>query len=59
MTFLLYLVGAIAFISGAAWIATLIGVGQVYVTGAAAILLALAVVSGVAYARGFATPPQP
>ena len=59
MAFLLYLVGAIAFISCAAWIATLIGVAQLYVTGAAVILLVLAVVSAAAYARGFATPPQP
>ena len=59
MTFLLYLVGAIAFISGAAWIATLLGLSAVYVTGAAAILLALAVISAATYARGFSTPPQP
>lgn len=59
MTFMLYLVGAIAFISGVAWIATLIGVSHVYVTAAAGILLAIAVVSAAAHARGAAAPPQP
>ena len=59
MTFLLYLFGAIAFISGAAWIATLIGVGPAYVTGTAVILFALAVVSAFTYSRSLAAPPAP
>ena len=56
---MLYLVGAIAFISGVAWIATLLGAAQLYVTGAAGILLVIAVVSAAAHARATAAPPQP
>jgi hypothetical protein len=45
VSFLLYLLGFIVFISGLAWIATLAGLSQVYVLGGALALLAVGVVT--------------
>lgn len=51
MAFLFYLLGFIVLISGLACVATMLGVAQVYVGGAALVLLAIAVVSSIANAR--------
>ena len=51
MAFLLYLIGFIVFITGMAWIATLMGVAQAYVLSGAAILLAIAIISAAARAK--------
>jgi hypothetical protein len=47
MSFLLYLVGFIVFISGLAWIATMAGLSQAWILGGAALLLAIGVVTAV------------
>lgn len=51
MSFLLYILSFIVFISGLAWVATLMGASQAYVAIAALVLLAFALVSGLARAR--------
>lgn len=51
MAFLLYFIGFIVFITGMAWIATLMGVAQTYVLTGALILLAIAIFSAAARAR--------
>lgn len=51
MSFLLYLIGFIVFITGMAWIATLMGVAQGVVLTGAMILLAIAIVSAAARAK--------
>ena len=51
MGFLLYLLGMMVLVSGLAWLATLIGVSQVYVCGGALAMLAIAVVSFISNAR--------
>jgi positive regulator of sigma E activity len=51
MSFLLYLLGIIVLITGVAWIATLLGVSQLYVTGAALLALAAGIVLAIARAR--------
>jgi hypothetical protein len=48
MSFLFYLLGCIVVITGLAWIATVLGVAQPYVTGAALLALAAGVVLAVA-----------
>ncbi len=45
MSFLLYLVGFIVFITGLAWIVTLMGASQTYVLIGAVILLVIAIFS--------------
>jgi apolipoprotein N-acyltransferase len=59
MSFLLYLIGFIAFISGLAWVATLMGMAQIYVLGGALFLLGLAIVSAIFRARARAVEPPP
>lgn len=56
LSFALYLLGSIVCISGIAWIATMLGASQVYVTGGAALLLALAIYFALAYRRAFEPP---
>ena len=51
MSFLLYLVGFVVFISGLAWIASLVGLSQVYILTAAAALLAAGIFTAVARSR--------
>ena len=52
MSFLLYFVGFIVFIAGMGWIATLIGIPQLYIVPSALVLLGLGVVTAIARARG-------
>ena len=47
LSFALNLMGALVVIAGIAWIATLLGAAPVYVTSAAAILLAIALFAAV------------
>jgi hypothetical protein len=55
LSFALYLIGSIVCIAGLAWIATLLGAAQTYVTAAAALLLAASVFAALAHKR--ATEP--
>lgn len=48
MSFLLYLIGSIVFITGLAWIATLAGVSQSFILSSVLILLAIAIFSAAA-----------
>ena len=41
MSFLLYIVGIIVFISGLAWLATMLGVSQTYIMIGAVVLLGI------------------
>jgi hypothetical protein len=50
MGFLLLFLGFVVLISGLAWLATLLGVAQLYVGGGVLALLAIAVVSSIASA---------
>ena len=52
----LFLLGSIVCISGLAWIATLLGAAQLYVSAGAALLFAISVYFAVAYRRAFAPP---
>lgn len=56
LSFALYLLGSIVCIAGLAWIATLLGAAQLYVTVAAGILLAVAVFAAIAHARAVEPP---
>ena len=51
MSFLLYLVGFVVFISGLAWIASLAGLSQVYIVAAAGSLLAVGILTALARSR--------
>ena len=51
MSFLLYVVGFIAFIAGMGWIATLLGAPQAWIVGAALVLLAVGVFTAVSRVR--------
>ena len=51
MSFLLYMIGFIVFIAGLAWLATVAGVSQVFVTIGAVILLAIGIFTAVSRAR--------
>ena len=57
MGMILYLLGLIVLVSGLAWLATLIGVAQPYVAGAALVMLAVAAVSGILNARSRSEEP--
>lgn len=52
MSLLLYIVGLVVFVAGLAWVATLLGVAQAYVTIGAAILLAIGLAGAAARALG-------
>ena len=58
MSFLLYLVGFIVFITGLAWLATVLGVSQTYIMIGAVILLGIGIFSGVGKTRS-KDPPKP
>lgn len=51
MSFLLYMVGFIVFIAGLAWLATMVGVSQTYIVGAAVVLLLVGVVTAASRLR--------
>lgn len=51
VAFALYLVGFVVFISGLAWIATLLGVSQAVIMPAALLLLGIGVFTAAANAR--------
>ena len=51
MSFLLYLVGFVVFISGLAWIATMAGLSQAWILAGAAVLLAVGVFTAIARTR--------
>lgn len=51
MAFLLNFVGIIVFVAGLGWLATSLGLAQVYVLPAALVLLALGVFMSIARAR--------
>jgi hypothetical protein len=56
LSFALYLLGSIVCIAGLAWIATLLGAAQLYVTTVAGILLAVAIVAAFVYRRAYEPP---
>ena len=51
MSFLLYMIGFVVFIAGLAWLATVAGVSQTYVTLGAIILLGIGIFTAVGRAR--------
>lgn len=51
MSFLLYFVGFIVFIAGMGWIATLVGIPQVYIVAAALALLGVGLFTALSRAR--------
>ena len=51
MSFLLYMIGFIVFIAGLAWLATVAGVSQVYVTIGAVVLLGIGIFTAVSRMR--------
>ena len=51
MSFLLYMIGFIVFIAGLAWLATVAGVSQVFVTIGAVILLGVGIFTAVSRLR--------
>ena len=51
MSFLLYMIGFIVFIAGLAWLATVAGVSQVFVTIGAIILLGVGIFTAIARMR--------
>jgi len=55
MSFLLYLLGFVVAITGLAWLATMFGIADLYVTVAAALLLAIGVVLAITRSRAHAT----
>ena len=57
MSFLLYFVGIIVFISGLAWLATMLGVSQAYILVGAGILLAIGLFTAATRLRVKDPPP--
>lgn len=55
LSFALYLLGSIVCIAGVAWIATLLGAAQTYVTVTAAIVFAIALFAAAAHRRALNT----
>ena len=51
MSALLYILGIIVVVTGLAWVATLLGVAQLYVAGAALLALATGIVLAIARSR--------
>jgi hypothetical protein len=51
LSFALYFIGSVACIAGLAWIATLLGAANLYVTSVAAFLLGVALLGALAYKR--------
>jgi positive regulator of sigma E activity len=56
LSFALYLIGSIVCIAGLAWLATLLGASQMYVTAAAALLLAIAIFAAASHRRALEPP---
>ena len=56
MTFLLSLLGSIVFVSGLAWLATLLGAAQGFVVAGALVLFVLGVGASIANARRTGEP---
>jgi hypothetical protein len=56
LSFALYLLGSIVCIAGIAWVATLLGAAQVYVTATAALLLAIAILAAATHRRALEPP---
>ncbi len=56
LSIVLYLIGSIVCIAGLAWIATLLGAAQAYVTATAAVMLVIALASAAARARATEPP---
>ena len=59
MSFLLHALGVVVVVAGLAWIATLVGVAQVYVAGAALPLIIAGIALAVLRSREHAAPPSP
>ena len=59
LSFALYFVGAIVVIAGLAWIATLLGAAGTLVTGAAVMLLVLALIVAAIQRRAIEPPSTP
>ena len=51
MSFLLYMIGFVVFVAGIAWLATVAGVSQTYVTLGALLLLGIGIFTAVGRAR--------
>jgi hypothetical protein len=56
LSFALYLIGSIVCIAGLAWIATLLGAAQTYVTATAGVFFAVAIVAAVLQRRAVQPP---
>ncbi len=56
LSFALYLLGSLVCIAGVAWIATLLGAAEMYVTAIAGILFVVAVVAAAAHRRALEPP---
>jgi hypothetical protein len=54
---ILYVLGFLVLVSGLAWLATLIGIAQPYIAGVALVMLAVAVIKGIANARSRTQKP--
>ena len=59
MSFLLHALGVVVVVAGLAWIATLVGIAQPYVTGAALLMIVAGVTLAVLRAREQASLPSP
>lgn len=57
MGMILYVLGFLVLVSGLAWLATLIGIAQPYIAGVALVMLAVAVIKGIANARSRTQKP--
>jgi hypothetical protein len=57
LSFALYLLGALVCIAGLAWIATLLGAAELYVTVTAGILFTIAIFAAAAHRRALEPPP--
>jgi len=51
MSLLLYILGVVVLVTGLAWLATLAGIAQVYVTGAALIAFAIGIALAILRSR--------
>ena len=57
LSFALYLLGSLVCIAGLAWIATLLGAAEMYVTVIAGILFSAAIFAAAAHRRALEPPP--
>jgi hypothetical protein len=56
LSFALYLLGSIVCIAGIAWVATLLGAAQLYVTATAALLFTIAIIAAASLRRALEPP---